>query len=55
MLIFQHIQKKKIIFIQEQHKKLLRDAKENNDSNEVAYLLKDGKVTKLYYAGSQGD
>ena len=35
-------------FIQEQHKKLLRDAKENNDSNEVAYLLKDGKVTKLY-------
>ena len=22
--------------------------KENNDSNEVAYLLKDGKVTKLY-------
>lgn len=22
--------------------------KENNDSNEVAYLLKDGKVTKVY-------
>ncbi|HDJ2900230.1 TPA: minor capsid protein [Staphylococcus aureus] len=35
-------------FIQEQHKKLLKDAKENNDSNEVAYLLKDGKVTKVY-------
>ncbi|SUK72362.1 Phage protein [Staphylococcus aureus] len=32
-------------FIQEQHKALLKDAKENNDSNEVAYLLKDGKVT----------
>ncbi|EMB4136641.1 TPA: minor capsid protein, partial [Staphylococcus aureus] len=27
-------------FIQEQHKALLKDAKENNDSNEVAYLLK---------------
>ncbi len=35
-------------FIQEQHKALLKDAKENNDSNEVAYLLKDGKVTKVY-------
>ncbi|WP_247655131.1 hypothetical protein [Staphylococcus aureus] len=27
---------------------MLKDAKENNDSNEVAYLLKDGKVTKVY-------
>ena len=35
-------------YIQEQHKALLKDAKENNDSNEVAYLLKDGKVTKVY-------
>ena len=35
-------------FIQEQHKALLKEAKENNDSNEVAYLLKDGKVTKVY-------
>ena len=35
-------------FIQEQHKALLKDAKENNNSNEVAYLLKDGKVTKVY-------
>ncbi len=35
-------------FIQEQHKALLKDAKENNDSNEVACLLKDGKVTKIY-------
>ncbi len=26
----------------------IKDAKENNDSNEVAYLLKDGKVTKVY-------
>ncbi|MCS5343623.1 minor capsid protein [Staphylococcus aureus] len=39
-------------FIQEQHKALLKDAKENNDSNEVAYLLKGGKVTKVY--GDQG-
>ena len=35
-------------FIQEQHKNYLEMLKENNDSNEVAYLLKDGKVTKLY-------
>ncbi|MGV3096147.1 MULTISPECIES: hypothetical protein [Staphylococcus] len=35
-------------FIQEQHKALLKDAEENNDSNEVAYLLKDGKVTKVF-------
>ncbi|MBM0829024.1 minor capsid protein [Staphylococcus epidermidis] len=35
-------------FIQEHHKALLKDAKENNDSNEVAYLLKDGKVIKVY-------
>ncbi|HDP1977950.1 TPA: hypothetical protein P6G13_002646, partial [Staphylococcus aureus] len=27
---------------------MLKDAKENNDSNEVSYLLKDGKVTKVY-------
>ncbi|KIT73521.1 hypothetical protein QP64_00680 [Staphylococcus aureus] len=26
----------------------MKNAKENNDSNEVAYLLKDGKVTKVY-------
>lgn len=26
----------------------IKDAKESNDSNEVAYLLKDGKVTKVY-------
>ena len=26
----------------------IKNAKENNDSNEVAYLLKDGKVTKVY-------
>ncbi|MCS5349527.1 hypothetical protein NYT34_09405 [Staphylococcus aureus] len=26
----------------------IKDAKENNDSNEVGYLLKDGKVTKVY-------
>ncbi|MBE5665543.1 hypothetical protein HU002_01185 [Staphylococcus sp. SS251] len=26
----------------------IKDAKENNDSNEVAYLLKDGKFTKVY-------
>ncbi|HEB2281314.1 TPA: hypothetical protein RY759_001631 [Staphylococcus aureus] len=25
----------------------IKDAKENNDSNKVAYLLKDGKVTKV--------
>ncbi|MRW24945.1 hypothetical protein [Staphylococcus aureus] len=25
----------------------IKDAKENNDSNEVAYLLKGGKVTKV--------
>ena len=36
-------------FIQEQHKKLLRDAKENNDSNEVAYLLKDGKSYQVIW------
>ncbi|SBC53041.1 phage capsid and scaffold protein [Staphylococcus aureus] len=30
----------------------IKDAKENNDSNEVAYLLKGGKVTKVY--GDQG-
>ncbi|MGV3096149.1 MULTISPECIES: head morphogenesis protein [Staphylococcus] len=35
-------------FIQEQHKALLKDAEENNDSNEVAYLLKDGKVIKVF-------
>nr|WP_225973858.1 minor capsid protein [Staphylococcus epidermidis] len=35
-------------FIQEHHKALLKDAKENNDSNEVAYLLKDGKVIKVF-------
>lgn len=35
-------------FIQEQHKALLKDAKENNESNEVAYLLKDDKVIKVY-------
>ncbi|MGW0889337.1 hypothetical protein ACWDYA_14405, partial [Micrococcus luteus] len=35
-------------FIQEHHKALLKDAKENNDSNEVAYLLKDDKVIKVY-------
>ncbi|WP_242685721.1 head morphogenesis protein [Staphylococcus simiae] len=35
-------------FIQEQHKALLKDAKENNNSNEVAYLLKNGKVIKVY-------
>ncbi|UMT79337.1 hypothetical protein ML436_06295 [Staphylococcus roterodami] len=26
----------------------IKDAKENNYSNEVGYLLKDGKVTKIY-------
>ncbi|MCD9067907.1 minor capsid protein [Staphylococcus epidermidis] len=40
--------KKENKFIQEQHKSLLKDAKENNDSNEVAYLLKDAKVIKVY-------
>jgi SPP1 gp7 family putative phage head morphogenesis protein len=40
--------KKENKFIQEQHKSLLKDAKENNDSNEVAYLLKDDKVIKVY-------
>ena len=30
----------------------IKNAKENNDSNEVAYLLKGGKVTKVY--GDQG-
>ena len=35
-------------FIQEQHKALLKDAKRNNESNEVAYLLKDDKVIKVY-------
>ena len=26
----------------------IKDAKENNNSNEVGYLLKDGKVIKVY-------
>ena len=48
MLIFQHIPKKKINLYKNNIKPCLKDAKENNDSNEVAYLLKDGKVTKVY-------
>lgn len=35
-------------FSQEEVSQLIKDAKENNDSNEVAYLLKNGKVTKVY-------
>ncbi|MFU0801674.1 hypothetical protein ABH527_000890, partial [Staphylococcus warneri] len=35
-------------FSQEEVSQLIKSAKENNDSNEVAYLLKDGKVTKVY-------
>ncbi|MGS3991589.1 minor capsid protein [Staphylococcus pseudintermedius] len=35
-------------FIQEKHKELLKDAKENNNSDEVAYLLKGDKVVKEY-------
>lgn len=38
-------------FIQEKHKELLKDAMENNNSDEVAYLLKGDKVVKVY--GSQ--
>ncbi|EGQ4421663.1 head protein [Staphylococcus pseudintermedius] len=35
-------------FIQEKHKELLKDAKENNNSDEVVYISKGDSVSKVY-------